>query len=351
MLPDYLPGIHPLVVHFPIALLILAAVTDLVAVVARKDLARRGATWLLVAGTAFLPFTYWTGRIASDLVVNPFPQAQAVMSEHSDLGWWTLWAFVAVAGIRLALVNRKRLHGAMHVGAAMLLFGATALLATTAEHGGRLVFDLGVGVRPVSEARPGAFDPEPVPDVSDLGPTVDADGALRWRFREGAAAVLGDFVTATEGTLPAAAVESREASLVLVKDTPGRTVLRLGSAMDQSSIKVRVLRDDFIGAIGLGLHVGDAGPLEFATWDGATMALGVLRDREVQPLASAAAAAGAGWHELELVAAGTHFRAYLDGVLVVHGHAAAVSPGSAAILLDGTGRLRVDDIRVTPIVP
>ncbi len=349
MLPDYLPGVHPLLVHFPVALLVSALIVDLVAIVARHDFARRAATWLLAGGTAFLPFTYWTGRQASDRVINPFPQAQAVMAEHSDLAWWTLWVFVAVAALRLALVSRQRLHGALHVVSAVLLVGATILLGVTAEHGGRLVFDLGVGVRPVRQAPDGAFDPEPEPDLDALGPSVDADGAFRWRFREGAAAILGEFVTPAEGALPEATVESREAALVLTKVAPERTVLRLGAAVDKASMKIRFHRDEFVGTIGLLLHVDDSGTLEFLTWNGSMIVLGVRRAALDEELASAPAAVGPGWHEIELVAAGTHFRGYLDGELLVHGHAAAASVGPAAILLEGTGKIRLDDIRITPI--
>lgn len=45
MLPDYLPGVHPLLVHFPIALLVSAAIVDLVALLTRRELARQAGNW------------------------------------------------------------------------------------------------------------------------------------------------------------------------------------------------------------------------------------------------------------------------------------------------------------------
>jgi len=349
MLPDYVPGVHPLLVHFPIALLVSAAIVDLVALVAHNESARRAATWLLAIGTVFLPLTYWTGRQASDQVTNPFPRAQALMAEHSDLAWWTLWVFVAVVIVRLVLVNRERLQGPAHVGSAALVIGATILLGVTADHGGQLVFDLGVGVRPVSEAPEGAFDPEPEPDLDALRPTVGADGTFRWRFQPGAEAVLEEFLTAEGGALPAATVENREAALVLTKDTPGRVALVVGGDVDKASIKVRIRRDEFTGTISLALHSGGTETLDFLSWDGSTMVLGARRGAQDEELASELATADAGWHEIELVAAGTHFRGYLDGELIVHGHADAAPVGPAAIVLDGTGKVRLDDIRIIPI--
>ena len=349
MLPDYLPGVHPLLVHLPIGLLVAAMIVDLVAVLARHRAACGAATWLLVCGTVLLPLTYWTGRLASDRVVSPFPRAQAVMAEHSDLAWWTLWAFVALVCLRLVLTARQQLQGKPHVLSALLLVGATILLGVTAEHGGQLVFDLGVGVRPVSEAPEGAFDPEPEPDLGALGPTVGADGGFRWRFRPGAEEVLDVFFKAQGGQLPEAIVESREAALVLTKDIPERVLLLVGADVGEASIKARIRRDEFSGTIGLALHVGGSDTLDFLTWDGSTMVLGARRNARDEQLASEPTAGDGGWHEIELVAAGTHFRGYLDGELIVHGHTDAAPVGPAAIMLEGTGKIRLDDIRIIDI--
>lgn len=121
-------------------------------------------------------------------------------------------------------------------------------------------------MRPVSEAPEGAFEPEP-----------DLD------------------------------------ALVLTKDAPGRVVLLLGGDVDKASMKVRIRRDEFIGTISLALHAGGTETLDFLTWDGSTMVLGARRDARDEELASEPATGDSGWHEMELVVAGTHFRGYLDG--------------------------------------
>lgn len=349
MLPDYFPGLHPLVVHFPIALLLVAAAVDLGAVVTQHDGIRRAAGWLLLAGTAFLPFTYWSGRLASDRVENPFPRAQAVMAEHADLAWWTLWVFIALAVLRVGLVYRERLRGWLHAASAAALVAAVGLLALTADHGGQLVFDLGVGVRPVREAPVGAFEPEPELDVAALGPTLDGVGAWRWRFQPGAAGVLDRFLRPLEGELPAATVETQQAALVLTKDTEQRSVLTFGEPVDSASFKMRVRADAFHGAIALGLHAGGANTLDYLSWDGLMLTLGTRRAGADQVLARGELTASDGWHELELVAAGTHYRGYFDGELIVHGHGDAAPAGPAVIVLEGSGQVRLDDLRVVPI--
>lgn len=348
MLPEYLPGIHPILIHFPIALLFSAALVDVVAALARRNRLRDGATALLVAGTVFLPLTYWTGRLASDRAISPFPRAQAVMSEHSDLAWLTLWVFVALTMFRLVLAYRARLQRGPHVVTTLLLVAATGLLGVTADRGGRLVFDLGVGVRPVREAPEGAFDPLPEPDPAVLGPTVGKDGSVRWTFQEGAESVLDRFLAPLEGAIPMASVESQRAALVFTKDHPERAVLALGDPIEGASMRLRVRRDGFQGIVGLALHAGDE-TLDYALWDGATLTLGVQRHGVDEILDSAPTATRDGWHEIELVAAGTHYRAYLDGELLVHGHAAAPSAGPAALLFDGTGEVRLDDLRIAPL--
>ena len=66
--PDWAPNIHPLVVHFPIALLIAAVVVDLISLLMhqRKGL-RDAATWLYCAGAAVAIIAYFTGFFSKNI--------------------------------------------------------------------------------------------------------------------------------------------------------------------------------------------------------------------------------------------------------------------------------------------
>lgn len=145
-LADWAPNSHAFVVHLPIGLLVTAVVVDLLAVV-RQNRATLGrlSLGLHATGAAMLIVAYLTGRNAAPEVFTP-GLAQAVITQHWDQALWCVWYFgIATIG-RAALQMRHELGRSAAVGLAVVGIGGVLLLATTAELGGRLVYEHGVGV-------------------------------------------------------------------------------------------------------------------------------------------------------------------------------------------------------------
>ena len=148
LLPDWAPNLHPLLVHFPIALLAAAALLDGV----RLVLGRVGAVGvgvgivngLYFAGTAMLAATYLAGRSAATTVFIP-GMAHGAVDDHWTLAAWCLGYFVVATGARFVLGNRLRQTTGRIAFAVVGLVGLV-LLAETADRGGRLVYEYGVGV-------------------------------------------------------------------------------------------------------------------------------------------------------------------------------------------------------------
>lgn len=139
--------LHPLIVHFPIGLIVTAAVIDVAALGAGpRSALRTTATGLYVAGAAALLAAYFTGRSDAALVRIPGP-AHAVVDEH----WaWALRATVYLGffalgrlGLDLAGLLTARVRWLPVVAAGLV---GVLLLFQTAERGGRLVYEHGVGV-------------------------------------------------------------------------------------------------------------------------------------------------------------------------------------------------------------
>ena len=141
------PNWHALVVHLPIGLLVSALVVDLVALLRPTPGAPAvvGAG-LQTAGAVMLVVAFFTGRAAAPDVYAP-GLAQAVVARHWDWGLWTLMVVSLVTTARLALGWRLGAPNRLTLGALVLggLVGV-ALLAITADLGGRLVYEHGVGV-------------------------------------------------------------------------------------------------------------------------------------------------------------------------------------------------------------
>jgi uncharacterized membrane protein len=147
LVPGWAPNIHPLLVHFPIALLVTAAGLDVVGWVFRRNRPlRHAATLLYVLGTAAAVAAYFTGRAASQTIWFP-GMAQAVVREHWDWALRTVWFFAIVTVVRLVLLRPSRHDPGPATIAALALAGLVGigLLLETGDRGGRLVYQHGVG--------------------------------------------------------------------------------------------------------------------------------------------------------------------------------------------------------------
>ena len=102
-IPDWIPNLHPLVVHFPISLVLVAVAAD-VGNVARPGDAnwRDASTWLYCAGMLTTAAAYFTGVSAATTM--PVPQnAQAAVTGHFSWADWATWFLVSLTALRLAM--------------------------------------------------------------------------------------------------------------------------------------------------------------------------------------------------------------------------------------------------------
>jgi uncharacterized membrane protein len=148
-------AIHPLVVHFPIALLLIAPVFIVIGVALKPE---RSFPFLLTAlilmtfGTVSTFVAASSGEGAGELVGNA-AQAKAVLEQHEELAEITEIAFSALTLIFASILFVPRLLKREPTRAistilplVFLIFYATGAvtLANTAHQGGRLVHELGI---------------------------------------------------------------------------------------------------------------------------------------------------------------------------------------------------------------
>ena len=146
LVPDWAPNIHPLLVHFPIALLCAAAAVDVVGCALRRNTLHQVATLLYVLGTGGAIAAYVTGRAASQTIWFP-GMAQAVVREHWDWAFRTVWFFAIVTLLRVVLLRPSRREPSRAIVATFALVGLVGigLLIETGDRGGQLVYQHGVG--------------------------------------------------------------------------------------------------------------------------------------------------------------------------------------------------------------
>jgi len=146
------PSLHVLVVHFPIALVSVALLFDIGCLFFRRRVwLDRAATTLYVMGTIGAGAAYLTGRRAAGALLGLGPGAESALADHRSLAVITLVAFAGVSLVRLIVSWLARHDRRIHIGIFRLLaipvaIAGLAVLAVTADHGGRLVYRHGVGV-------------------------------------------------------------------------------------------------------------------------------------------------------------------------------------------------------------
>ncbi len=148
---NILPNWHPVFVHFTVALLIVAAVAQLlshfVSVGKMGNQLIIVGRWNLWIGVGFTLLTVAAGWYAYYTVGHDSP-SHIAMTEHRNWAMATIALFLGIAGWEYYQSRRGGNRGWLFTG--LLTIGA-ALLLTTAWHGGELVYRHGLGVMSLPE--------------------------------------------------------------------------------------------------------------------------------------------------------------------------------------------------------
>lgn len=146
-------NIHPLIVHFPIALFIVAVLFDLIGLVGRQRWARQAGMVLMVLAALGAMAALATGLATEESVEDLLGAAgRQALEAHEDIAKPTAYVLLAVAVLRLALSTRpfrrvKGLAWSAYLVAAVIGLG---MLTLTAYRGGELVYVHGGGVQALS---------------------------------------------------------------------------------------------------------------------------------------------------------------------------------------------------------
>jgi uncharacterized membrane protein len=142
-----LGSLHPQIVHFVVALLLVGVALRWLAFTGKVPFAGPAATTLLLLGTVAAVLAVSSGTDAHD-VVERIPGVGAAVREHEDWGHTTRTVFLVVAGLEVvALVLARRpawRRWALVLSGLVGLYGCYAVYET-ADRGGKLVYSFAGG--------------------------------------------------------------------------------------------------------------------------------------------------------------------------------------------------------------
>lgn len=137
-----LQNLHPLIVHYPIAMLTGATAVYLAAAIARREQWAWLALWLLAFGALGATAAVWSGlRAGASVMVAP--SVRAIILEHHEhlmIIAWVLSLLSLVWGVAGRPLPRRG-----GIGFLALLLMMSAILARGADYGGWMVYGYNAG--------------------------------------------------------------------------------------------------------------------------------------------------------------------------------------------------------------
>jgi len=361
-IPEWAPGVHPLIVHFPIAILFLAVAVDFGSLLLRRHTqVADWATSLYLVGALACLAAFLTGREAASGIVLT-AAADPILSEHEMWAERVLWLYGILSLLRLA-VRYSGWTQRLVVSVPLLLVGAAGLLSLweTGERGAQMVYQFGVGVRPVAQAavlKNGEHHPE---QSEHLSGTVDypsgrhlriaEDRSWVWKPGPGDEHLLTDSIRWFIGgpsDLEVSAIEDSTRGTVLSIESRGEPwMFVVRESFQDVQVGLRLNLAAFKGRVRIVHHVQDARRYDFTEVDGGRARLGRV-DGDATTVFAEDKIEAPGWVTLRSVTWKNHFRAYADDLMVLHGHDKAPAAGPVGLMVEGTGVLYLSEFRAEP---
>jgi uncharacterized membrane protein len=350
ILPEWAPNLHPIVVHFPIALLAVAVLLDLIRFTKRDHAGLNLSVQILYGlGTLGLIVAFITGRQATD-TVEVAGQAFTVLASHENWALATTIFFILFFGLRFAAYwYQLDMRKSISVASVALGLIGMCLVTITGDRGGELVFGHGVGVAVIEELHrelEGKSD-----RLAELegaaGPQIGEDGSWTWRIVPGAETRILEDVTWLSGNPDAVQIQRNEEegrhdlSLTLVEDQ--EIILVLEQEIGAVEGRIQILPGGFNGQISLLHNVTDTENYQYLRFNNGSVEQGQILNGEDNLLGSGNTTQ-TGWIEMRVQASGGHFYGRINGDEVIHSHASQMEPGYTGLKLNGSGTFRFRQI-------
>ncbi|MCQ9208487.1 MAG: hypothetical protein NG712_03825 [Omnitrophica bacterium] len=130
--------LHPIIVHFPIALLVSALGLEILSLIFKKENLHQAAWCNYILGALAAALAVLTALIEDETLKH------TVFYIHRSLGYWTAAGSLSLL-VGLWLVKRKT-QAVFRRAFLIVLVIVSCLTLATGYYGGRLVYEYGIGV-------------------------------------------------------------------------------------------------------------------------------------------------------------------------------------------------------------
>ncbi|MFA5297768.1 MAG: DUF2231 domain-containing protein [Lutibacter sp.] len=136
--------LHAILIHFPIALLVIGFFSELLAIFIKKDFFKKVAFYLLLVGALGAITAYISGSYAGEGIEEG--PLKAPMELHEQAALITLWLSIITALFSVLIYFFKVQNNKVKSVAIFLYALLVASVVQTGYYGGQLVYSHGVGI-------------------------------------------------------------------------------------------------------------------------------------------------------------------------------------------------------------
>jgi uncharacterized membrane protein len=343
MIPDWIPNIHPFIVHFPVALLVLAVLFDAAKLFFKQhDWLEKATLALYATGSLGLIAAFLSGRQAVE-TVSVTGDAVPVVTSHEDWALYTLIYFLVFSTIRIVTWWKQLEKGWVLPALLVPALIGTGMLWHTGELGAKLVYKHGVAVGEIDRLQQQIETLERDLSVfrEEAGPEMRDDGSWIWRVGPGADDILPETFT-IEGSTGFTADAGRTDGIHQLELQAGEeaSYFLFGDAISSVEGRIELNTEEFEGEIALIHHYRDPSTYQYLRLSGSELSQGQIIDGADNVLGSGQINTS-GWYTLRVTASGGHFYGYRNGQTVVHTHSDQMEPGRTGVMIRGEGTVQI----------
>lgn len=137
--------LHAMFIHFPIALLIVGFLFELLSLILKKDYLKKGAFYLLILGALGTLASYLSGNAAGEgIEEGPLKNP---LELHEQAATISLWLTLATAVVYSIIAIAKFRKNWLKIFSVILFAAVIGSIARTGYLGGQLVYKHGAGIQ------------------------------------------------------------------------------------------------------------------------------------------------------------------------------------------------------------
>lgn len=354
LIPEWAPNIHPLLVHFPIGIIVLAALMNLASLfLPEKWWDETKNTMIYTIGAIASIGVYYSGKSAADSIFLP-TEAQTVLNNHADWALWLVWFFVAYSVFRMGLHYFKLFNKTIVKYAAFLaVFPGLFFLFETGEYGAKMVFGYGAGTGLLLEQEEPSRVMGDTEKISSTSSFIQKEnGDWIWQINEYAVSdLIGNFHW-TEGSvngLNPQIVKTNTADYLKLSIAERANTFVTHSNYQNVQVDYYIDVSELDGELMLLHHYRDTDNFDFVSLKtSGSVTQGRKKNGEIKIFEEGKYNTG-DIQFFRVIGNETHFRGYVDKEMVVHGHGDAPGSGSVGLRIEGTGSILISKIELTQL--